>query len=157
MKWLMLLGVICIAITGCNKELSYSYAFNINGVAYNANTYTATYHYNTTTLQWEFTGNYFIGNSADSNFVQIYFSGNQIISPGTYYTGVTNPYNTTCGFAYVKNRILYSSTSGILEITQIDTSGKKIKGNFQFAAAQANTADTLQITNGSFANQYKIQ
>jgi hypothetical protein len=154
-KYLIVLFGLCV-MAGCKKELSYSYAFNVGATAYKGNNYTATYQYDTAARLQEFAANFYIGNVTDTNYVQVSFSGNSYIVPGTYYTGVVNPYNTTCSFAYVKNHVYYANVSGILQIVEIDNVGHTIKGNFQFSAA--NTIDTVVISNGAFSGiNYVIQ
>ena len=119
----------------------------------------AAYNYDTVARLQEFAANFYIGAVADSNYVQVSFSGNNYIVPGTYYSGVTNPYNTTCSFAYVKNHIYYANVTGILQILQIDNVGHNVKGNFQFSAANTTNAnDTVIISNGAFSGiNYIIQ
>ena len=150
----ILLAIYCLS--GCKKDLSYSYGFSVNGVGCQGNTYSAYYKYDTVATLNEFAADFYIGNVADTNYVQISFSGNGYIMPGVYYSGVTNPGNTQCSFAYNKNHLYYTDVSGIIEILQIDTVAHKIKGNFQFSAA--NARDTVRVTNGSFAGiKYLIQ
>ena len=146
-------------LAGCKKDLSDSYAFYLNGVSERGNNYTATYHLDTAAELQEFAANFYIGNVIDTNYVQISFSGNNYITPGTYYTGITNPGNTVCSFAYNKGHNYYTNVSGILEIRQSDTIGRSLKGNFQFKAVSTiNTADTIVVANGAFAGiRYNIQ
>ena len=157
LKYLTLLIVVCL-IAGCKKDLNYIYAFNLNGTAEHGNSYTATYQFDTTAALREFAANFYIGSFTDTNYVQISFSGNNYITPGTYYSGITNPGNTVCSFAYNNLHKYYSNVSGIIEILQIDTTLHIIKGNFQFkAVSNSNLADTAYITNGSFASvKYSI-
>jgi hypothetical protein len=151
-KYLILFLGLCI-IAGCKKDLNYIYAFNVNGVARHGNNYTATYHFDTAASLQEFAANFYIGNASDTNYVQISFSGNGYITPGTYYSGIINPGNTVCSFAYNNLHNYYSNVSGILQIVQIDTVGHILKGNFQFkAVSNVNSSDTAVITNGSFAS-----
>ena len=154
-KLLLIVLVIC-CLLGCKKDLSYSYAFSVNGVACQGNAYSAYYHYDTVAALNEFSADFYIGNVTDTNYVQVSFSGNGYIMPGVYYSGITNPGNTQCSFSYTKNHLYYTDVSGIIEITQIDTTVHKIKGNFQFSAA--NAGDTAHVTNGSFAGiKYIVQ
>ena len=149
---------ICL-LAGCKKDLNYSYAFNLNGVAEHGDNYTAVYHLDTVAALQEFAAEFYIGNSTDTNYVQLSFSGDHYITPGTYYTGITNAGNTICSFAYNKRHTYYSNVSGILEILQMDTVHHFLKGNFQFKAVNnMNSADTVFITNGGFAGmKYTIQ
>ena len=154
-KLLSIVFAIC-CVAGCKKDLSYRYGFNVNGVACQGNSYSAYYHYDTVAALNEFASDFYIGNVADTNYVQLSFSGSGYIAPGVYYSGVTNPGNTQCSFAYVKNHLYYTDVSGIIEVTQIDTVAHNVKGNFQFSAA--NAGDTVHVTNGSFAGiKYIIQ
>ena len=157
-KNLALLLLICFA-AGCKKDLSYIYAFNLNGVAERGNNYSATYQYDTAAGLHEFAANFYIGNMTDTNYVQVSFSGNGYIAPGTYYSGITNPGNTVCSFAYNNMHTYYSNVTGILEIVQIDTVLRSLKGNFQFkAVSNANYNDTVIVTNGGFSGvKYIIQ
>ncbi len=156
MKKLLPIILTFCCLIGCKKDLSYSYGFIVNGVAHQGNTYSAYYLYDTVAALNEFAADFYIGNVTDTNYVQVSFSGNGYILPGVYYSGVTNPGNTQCSFAYNKNHLYYTDVSGIIEILQIDTVAHKIKGNFQFSAA--NAGDTVHVTNGSFAGiKYIIQ
>ena len=147
-RLLILLLCLC-AISGCKKDLNYNYAFNLNGTAYNGNNYTAFYQFDTAASLHEFVADFYIGNVTDTNYVQVSFSGNGYIAPGTYYTGIINPGNTVCAFAYNKSHKYYTNVSGIMQILEADTIRHVLKGNFQFTAA--NSGDTVSVTNGSFA------
>jgi hypothetical protein len=157
-KYLTLLLGLCM-IAGCKKDLNYIYAFNLNGVAEHGNSYSATYHFDTASALQEFAANFYIGSMSDTNYVQISFSGNNYITPGTYYTGVINPGNTICSFAYNNLHTYYTNVSGILQVVQIDTIGHILKGNFQFkAVSNLNASDTVVISNGSFESvKYQIE
>ena len=157
-KYLILLAGICV-FAGCKKDLNYIYAFNLNGVAERGDNYTANYHFDTVAGLQEFVANFYIGSMSDTNYVQLSFSGNNYITAGTYYSGIINPGNTVCSFAYNNLHTYYTNVSGILQITQMDTIGHILKGNFQFrAVSNANQADSALITNGSFESvQYQIQ
>ncbi len=140
-------------MAGCKKELSYSYAFDIGATPYRGNTYTANYQYDTAANLQEFAANFYIGSATDSNDVQVSFSGSNYVVPGTYYSGVVNPYNTTCSFAYFKNHIYYANVTGIVQILQADNVGHTLSGNFQFTAVNtSNTYDTIIVSNGAFSN-----
>jgi hypothetical protein len=136
-------------MAGCKKSLNYNYAFNVNGSAYQGDNYTAVYQYDTAAALWELAANFYINSAVDTNYVQVSFSGNHYITPGTYYSGVTYGSNTLCSFAYNKGHNYYSVVSGIVQIVQADTIGHVLKGNFQFTAA--NMGDTINISNGAFA------
>jgi hypothetical protein len=156
-KYLFLLLALC-AIPGCKKPLSYNYAFDISGTVYQGNNYTAYYQYDTAARLYEFAADFYIGPVVDTNYVQVSFSGNSYIVAGNYYSGVVNPYNTTCSFAYVKNHVYYSNVSGIVQILQIDTVGHSIKGNFQFKASSSAPGDSVIVTNGAFSGiNYVVQ
>lgn len=157
-KYLIVLIAICL-IAGCKKDLNYNYAFNLNGVAEHGDNYTATYRFDTVAALREFAADFYIGNVVDTNYVEISFSGNTYITVGTYYTGITNPGNTVCSFAYINMHKYYSNVSGILEIVQIDTMLHTLKGNFQFkAVSNINSADSVVVTNGGFAGiKYVVQ
>jgi hypothetical protein len=158
LKYLTAVFCICVLV-GCKKDLNYIYAFNLNGVSEKGDTYTATYRFDTVAALHEFAGNFYIGSQADSNYVQLSFSGSNYITAGTYYTGIVNPGNTVCSFAYNKGHVYYTNVSGILEILQIDTGLHVMKGNFQFKAVNTqNSADTVVINNGGFSGvKYDIQ
>ena len=148
--------IFLFTLAGCKKDLNYNYAFNVNGVSCNGDNYSAYYRYDTVALLHEFVADFYIGKVTDTNYVEISFSGNGYIIPGDYYTGITNPGNTLCSFAYVKNHLYYTNVSGIIQILQADTIGHVLKGNFQFIAD--NSGDTVKVTNGSFAGiRYVIQ
>lgn len=150
-RYLILLLVLCF-ITGCKKNLSYSYAFNVNGVVCRGDNYTAVYHLDTAAALQEFAANFYVGNVTDTTYVQVSFSGNNYVVPGTYYSGIINPYNTICSFAYNKNHTYYSNVTGLVQITQIDTVAHKLRGSFQFrAVSNVNANDTVTITNGGFS------
>jgi hypothetical protein len=157
-KYLTLLLCICI-LACCKKDLNYIYAFSLNGIAEQGNNYSATYHYDTTAALQEFAANFYIANVTDTNYVQISFSGNNYITPGTYYSGIINPGNTMCSFAYNNKHKYYTNVSGILQITQIDTNLRILKGNFQFKAVNTQSPfDTAVVSNGGFAAvKYLIQ
>ncbi len=157
-KYLALLLGLCL-IAGCKKDLNYNYAFNLNGVAERGDNYSATYHFDTVAGLQEFVANFYIGNISDTNYVQISFSGNHYILPGTYYTGIINPGNTVCSFAYNNFHTYYSNVTGILQVVQIDTVGRSLKGNFQFKAVNnVNNADSVVVSNGSFESvKYQIE
>ena len=157
-KYLIVLLVLC-AIAGCKKALNYSYAFDVDATLDKGNNYTAIYQYDTVARLQEFAANFYVGSIADSNYVQVSFSGNNYVVPGTYYSGIVNPYNTRCSFAYLKNHIYYANVTGILQISQIDIAGHNVKGNFQFSAVNTtNTTDTVVISNGAFSGiNYVIQ
>lgn len=157
-KYLIALLTICV-ISGCKKDLSYNYAFNLNGVAEHGDNYTAAYHLDTVAALQEFVANFYIGSVTDTNYVQMSFSGNSYIAPGTYYTGITNPGNTVCSFAYNNKHTYYTNVSGILEILQMDTVLHTLKGNFQFKAVNTiHFTDSVTITNGGFAAiKYVVQ
>ena len=147
------------AIAGCKKELTYSYAFDVSGTADRGNNYNAYYQFDTAAGLQEFAANFYIGSAVDSNYVQISFSGNNYIVPGTYYSGIVNPNNTICSFAYVNNHVYYANVTGIVQILQNDNVAHTIKGNFQFSAVNTtNTNDTVIISNGAFSGiNYVIQ
>ena len=152
MKKCLILIIILTAITGCKKDLTYSYAFNVNGVAYHGDNYTAVYRLDTVAALQEFASDFYIGNATDTNYVQVSFSGNNYIAVGTYYTGITNANNTVCSFAYNKGHTYYANTSGVLQILQIDTIAHAMNGNFQFNAVNNNnSADTVRVSNGAFS------
>jgi hypothetical protein len=154
-KIIALLLCLCL-LAGCKKDLNYNYAFNVNAVACNGDNFTAFYRYDTAASLREFVADFYVGKVTDTNYVEVSFSGNEYIVPGDYYTGITNPGNTLCSFAYIKNHVYYTNVSGILQILQDDTVGHVLKGNFQFTAA--NSGDTVKITNGSFAGiRYVVQ
>jgi hypothetical protein len=156
LRYLLLLLMFC-TIAGCKKELSYSYAFSVGGTAYNGYNYFAYYKFDTTAALHEFAANFYFGNAADSNYVQVSFSGNNYVVPGTYYSGVVNPNNTVCSFAAYQSHVYYSNVSGIVQVQQIDTVGHNIKGNFQFnAVSTVNASDTLVITNGAFSGIHYV-
>jgi len=157
-KYLIALLALCL-ISACKKDLSYNYAFYLNGVSEHGDNYTALYHLDTIAQLQEFAANFYIGNVSDTNYVQVSFSGNSYIAPGTYYTGITNPGNTVCSFAYNIKRTYYTNVSGILEILQIDTALHTLKGNFQFKAVNnAHSSDSVNVTNGAFsAIKYVVQ
>ena len=152
MKKRLFLVIILTALAGCKKDLTYSYAFNIDGVSYHGENYSAAYRLDTVAALQEFATDFYIGNATDTNYVQVSFSGNNYIAVGTYYTGITNANNTVCSFAYNKGHTYYANTSGVLQILQIDTIGHSIKGNFQFSAVNNNnSADTVHVSNGAFS------
>ena len=159
MKKYILLFIALGLLGGCKKELSYNFAFNLNGTTYRGDNYSATYNLDTVAGLREFAADFYIGNTSDTNYVQVSFSGSNYILPGTYYSGITNVNNTHCSFAYNKNHVYYNNVTGIVEILQIDTVGHKIKGNFQFKAASSiGAADTVMVTNGAFSGiSYSVQ
>lgn len=159
MKKYILLFLGLGLLGACKKELSYNFAFILNGVTYRGDNYSATYNLDTVAGLREFAADFYIGSTSDTNYVQVSFSGNSFIAPGTYYSGVNNINNTQCSFAYNKNHVYYNNVSGIVEILQIDTISHKIKGNFQFkAVSSVNAADTVRVTNGAFsAINYHVQ
>lgn len=150
-RFLILFLFITLA-AGCKKDLSTRYAFDLNGVTYRGDNYNATYHLDTLSGLQEFAANFYIGNITDTNYVQVSFSGSRFIGPGTYYSGITNPYSTVCSFAYNKSHTYYTNVTGIVQITQIDTIGHNMKGSFQFKAVNTlNSTDTVWVTNGGFS------
>ena len=153
----ILILLLCLGtLAGCKKSLNYNYAFNVNGTPCQGNNYTAIYQYDTAASLWELAANFYINSSIDTNYVQISFSGNNYITPGTYYTGAVYGGNTMCSFAYNKRHTYYSAVAGIIQILQADTIEHVLKGSFQFTAA--NLGDTITISNGAFAGiNYVIQ
>jgi hypothetical protein len=155
----VLILILCVlTMAGCKKELSYKYAFNLNGTAYRGDTYTASYDLDTVAGLREFVADFYIGKITDTNYVQVSFSGNNYVTPGTYYSGILNPGNTLCSFAYV-NHVYYTNITGIVQISQIDTVARNLSGSFQFkAVSNANSADSVVVTNGGFSGvNYIIQ
>ncbi len=157
-KYILLL--LALGLLGaCKKELSYSFAFILDGNTYRGYNYTATYNLDTVAGLREFAADFYIGNFSDTNYVQVSFSSNNFVAPGIYYSGVNNINNTQCSFAYYKNHVYYNNVNGIVEILQIDTIGHKIKGNFQFKAVSSiNARDSAIVTNGAFTGiRYTVQ
>lgn len=145
--------LVCLGLfTGCKRPLNYNYAFDVNGTTERGNTYTAIYQFDTAAALKEFAADFYIGSPVDTNYVQVSFSSNNYIMPGTYYTGITNAENTVCSFAYNNKHTYYSNVTGILQITRIDTVLHNLKGSFQFKAVNTtNYADTVNVTDGGFS------
>jgi len=149
---LMAFTLVVIILSGCKKDLNYRYAFDVNGALCQGNNYTAFYQYDTAAGLHEFVADFYIGSVSDTNYVQLSFSGNNYITVGTYYSGITNPGNTVCSFGYYKNHIYYNNIIGIVQVTQSDTVAHSLKGSFQFSAlSNVNPSDSVQVTNGAFA------
>ena len=123
---------------------SASMTATINDTAWSAFT-RVTKHYHSTNLF------VIVGTDTDGKILSITIKGNQV---GTYNSSTSiDSLSAQVGAIWKPNSNEYISNKGTVEITEIDTIGKKISGTFNFDVVNTSDFnDGFTITSGKFTN-----
>lgn len=144
---LLFLGLL-IAFTSCDEEAIENIEENVVG--------TLTCNFNGQT--WEAQAP--VAKAVDTAFVITGIKNSQSVVLAFKQKGVaSHPVNNLAGYTavFITNTANAGTTShyavsGTLEITEDNTSGKKVSGKFDFIAVKPSTGDTVTISNGVFSN-----
>ncbi len=85
MKKYILLFIALGLLGGCKKELSYNFAFNLNGTTYRGDNYSATYNLDTVAGLREFAADFYIGNTSRLNMRMTFHGGALFYVEPDYY------------------------------------------------------------------------
>lgn len=93
----------------------------------------------------------FYGNPIQQDYLFIDFNKTDFTTPGTYAVGYNRDSHSTLKMTYYTNASHeYTSTTGTLTITKVDTRNKLITGTFQFTGVYG--SDVKRISYGQFYN-----
>lgn len=150
--YVFVLLTVSVTWFSCNKENAgptfnpQSFYYMADGIAYSGGLTYSAYFDSIHTFQLEF-----YDNPVQQNFLKLHFSAPGYITPGTYYAGYDSTRQVRVSMTYYTDGSHeYTSTTGSLTITAIDTIQHSINGKFQFTGKYL--SDVRQITAGRFEN-----
>ncbi len=150
--YVFVLPTICLTWFSCSKENAgpiynpQSFYYMADGIAYSGGLNYATYYDSSHSFQADF-----YPNPVQKNFLILNFSAPGYITPGTYYAGYDSARQVRVSMSYYTDGSHeYTSTTGSLTISSIDTALHVIAGKFQFTGKYL--SDVRQITAGRFEN-----